>query len=133
VDTDAAARAWIEAWDRAWRAKNPAPLAGVYAEDAVFRSHPFREPQSPLVYARGAFEEEGAELELWWNDPVVSGDRAFVEWWATLTENDEPVTLAGASVLRFGADGRVVDQHDYWASAPGHIVPWDSWRFTSEE
>jgi ketosteroid isomerase-like protein len=130
VDTAAAARAWIDAWDRAWRAKDPAPLAGVYAENAVFRSHPFREPQSPLVYARGAFDEEGEELELWWNEPHVSGERATVEWWATLTENDGPVTLAGASLLRFDADGRVIDQHDYWASAPGHIPPWDGWLAT---
>jgi ketosteroid isomerase-like protein len=132
VETEAAARAWIDAWDRAWRAKDPAPLAAVYAENVVFRSHPFREPHSPLVYARGAFEEEGEELELWWNEPLVSGDRAVVEWWATLTENDEPVTLAGASVLTFAADGRVVDQHDYWASAPDHTPPWHGWTRSAE-
>ena len=127
MDIATAARRWIDAWDRAWRAQDPAPLAAVYADDVVFRSHPFRDPQSPLVYARGAFAQEGEELEVWWNEPVVDDDRAVVEWWATLSENDEPVTLAGASVLTFGADGRVVDQHDYWASSPGHSRPWAGW------
>jgi len=131
MDAEAAARAWIDAWDRAWRAKDPAPLAAVYAENVVFRSHPFREPQSPLVYARGAFDEEGEELELWWNDPIVAGERAVVEWWATLTENGEPVTLAGASVLTFRENGQVVDQHDYWAGADRHVAPWNGWAVSS--
>jgi SnoaL-like domain len=131
MDVEAAARAWIDAWDRAWHAKNPAPLAAVYAENVVFRSHPFREPQSPLVYARSAFDEEGDELDLWWNEPIAVGERAVVEWWATLSENGEPVTLAGASVLTFQGDGRVIDQHDYWAIAPGHARPWPEWAVSA--
>jgi hypothetical protein len=127
MDVEAAARAWIDTWDRAWRTKDANALSPVYADDVVFRSHPFREPQSPVEYARGAFEEEGEELELWWGDPLVSDDRAAVEWWATLKENGEPVTIAGTSLLRFGADGRVVDQHDYWALSPGRTAPWRGW------
>jgi len=132
VDAVTAARAWIEAWDRAWRAKDAAALGSVYADDVVFRSHPFREPQSPLEYARGAFEEEGEELELWWGEPLVSENRAAVEWWAALTEDGKPVTLAGTSLLQFGADGRVVDQHDYWAMTPGRTAPWEGWGSSSE-
>jgi hypothetical protein len=30
-------------------------------------------------------------------------------------------TLAGVSLLRFGGDGRVVEQRDVWAAAPGRI------------
>jgi ketosteroid isomerase-like protein len=127
VDTEAAVRAWIKAWDDAWRAKDATPLAAVYADDAVFRSHPFRDPQPPLEYARGAFAEEGEELELWWSEPLVSGDRAAVEYWAVLTENNELVSLAGIATLRFGADGRVAEQHDYWASTPGRTPPWPEW------
>ena len=133
LNADAAARAWIAAWDRAWRSKDPAPLADVYADDVEFRSHPFRAPQSPLVYARGAFDEEGEELELWWNEPVVDGNRAVVEWWTTLTERDAPVTLTGASVLTFRDDGRVAEQHDYWASADAHVQPWDGWQLPSAD
>jgi ketosteroid isomerase-like protein len=131
MDSQAAVRAWIDAWDKAWRAKDAAPLAAVYADDAVFRSHPFRATQSPLDYARGAFEEEGEELELWWGEPLVSGNRAAVEYWAVLRENDELVSLAGVATLHFGADGRVAEQHDYWASMPGRTPPWPDWAATS--
>jgi hypothetical protein len=131
VDAEAAARAWIGAWNRAWRAKDPDALAYVYSEEVVFRSHPFRDPQAPLDYARGVFADEGMELDLWWGDPIVDGDRAAVEWWAVLTESGELVTLAGTSILTFGANGLVVDQHDYWASSPGRVEPWPGWATSS--
>jgi SnoaL-like domain len=127
MDVEASARAWIDAWSRSWHAKDPELLAPVYASDAVFRSHPFRAPQPPLEYARGAYAEEEGEPEVWMGEPVVSGDRAVVEWWAVVVENGETVSLAGASVLRFGEDGRVVDQHDYWGRAPGRAPPWEAW------
>jgi len=127
MDSGAAARAWIEAWDRAWRALDPAPLEAVYTPDAVHRSHPFREPQHPLDYARWAFAEEEGEPDLWWGDPLVVGDRAAVEWWAVVVENGEPTSLAGTSWLRFGPDGRVFEQHDYWGTTPERTEPWPGW------
>jgi hypothetical protein len=127
VDAEAAARAWIDAWDRAWRTKDETTLAPCYTENAIFRSHPDREPQSPVAYARGAFADEGDDLELWWGQPLVAGDRAAVEWWAALTESGEEVTLAGTSWLRFAPDGRVAEQHDYWTITPGRAAPWKDW------
>jgi hypothetical protein len=127
MDAEASARAWSDAWQRSWRAKDPELLAPVYSPDAVFRSHPFRAPQRPLDYARWAYSEEEGEAEVWMGEPLVSGDRAVVEWWAVVIENGEQVSLAGASVLRFGDDGRVVEQHDYWGTAPGRTPPWDGW------
>ena len=97
MDAQAAAGAWVDAWDRAWRAKDESALEPVYAEDAVHRSHPDREPHSPIEYARSAFADEGDDLELSWGEPLVAGNRAAVEWWAALTESGELVTLAGTS------------------------------------
>jgi hypothetical protein len=37
------------------------------------------------------------------------------------------VTLAGVSVLRFDADGRVVDQRDYWSQETGARQPPEDW------
>jgi hypothetical protein len=127
VNTEANARAWIEAWTTSWREMDAELLAPVYAEDAVFRSHPFREPQPPLEYARWAYDEEEGEPEIWMGEPLVYGDRAVVEWWAVVIENGELVSLAGASFLRFDAEGRVAEQHDYWDTAPGRTPPWDEW------
>ena len=100
----------------------------MYAEDAVFRSHPFRDPQPPLEYARWAYAEEEGKPEVWFGEPIVARDgRAAVEWWAVVVENGEQVSLAGTSILRFDDDGRVIDQHDYWGTAPGRTPPWEGW------
>jgi hypothetical protein len=56
---------------------------------------------------------------VWFGEPTVAGDRATVEWWAVSTSGGEEETLAGVSLLRFGEDGLVVDQRDYWHSKPG--------------
>jgi hypothetical protein len=77
-------------------------------------------------YVRQAFAEE-ERPRVWVGQPVVGGDRAAIEWWAAVTENGVEVTLAGTSVLRFDADGRVVEQRDTWNQAEGRREPPDGW------
>ena len=105
-------------------------MAARYAPNAVFRSHPFREPYLGTVgartYARTALEGED-EIDAWFGDPVVAGERAAVEYWATLLEDGERVTIAGASILRFDAQGLVVEHRDYWTLEPGTHPPPHGW------
>jgi hypothetical protein len=131
VEAEAAARAWIDAWTRAWRALDADLLAPVYMPETVHRSHPFRDPGNPVDYARWALAEEEGEPEVWMGDPIVAGDRAAIEWWAVVVENDKEVSLAGTSILRFNSDGRVVEQSDYWGSADGRTPPWEGWADAS--
>jgi len=43
-----------------------------------------------------------------------------VDWWAVMTAPDgSEESIAGTSLLRFGRDGRVVEQRDVWATEPG--------------
>jgi ketosteroid isomerase-like protein len=119
VDVAGAARAWIEAWSRAWPAADADALAGCYADDAIFYSHPFRPRQGWREYADWAFVDQ-AEAECRFGEPVVDGDRAAVDWWGVITSKDGSIeTVAGTSLLRFARDGRVVEQRDAWASEPG--------------
>jgi hypothetical protein len=114
-----AARAWVEAWELGWRTHDVEPIAGRYAEGAVFRSHPFREPEDPGAYVERVLAEEEAEPEIWFGEPIVSGDRAAVEYWAILRVEGKEQTLAGTTLLRFDADGLVVEHRDYWAIEAG--------------
>lgn len=127
MDTDAAARAWADGWTRAWRALDADLLEPLYRPDTVQRSHPFREPGHPLDYARWALAEEEGEPEVWMADPIVSGDRAAIEWWAVIVENGKQISLAGTSIVRFGDDGRAVEQTDYWGQADGRVAPFPGW------
>jgi hypothetical protein len=133
MDTEAAARAWADAWTRAWRALDAELLERLYRPDTIHRSHPFREPGNPIDYARSALAEEEGEPEVWMADPLVSGDRAAIEWWAVIVENGKQISLAGTSVVRFGEDGRAVEQIDYWGQADGRVAPFEGWGQTTSE
>ena len=117
MDPRQAAERWRETWERCWRAHEADEIVALYAEGANFRSHPFRDAQAPrdyIVPTLGA--EESAECEF--REPIVSGDRAAVEWQAeTKLKDGGTEKLAGVSLLRFDADGLVVEQRDFWARA----------------
>lgn len=136
VDVAAAARRWAEVWTRCWPAQDPEPIVALYAEGAKYRALAFREPDLGLSgvhrYLTENFEvEEG--VECWFGEPLVDGNRATVEWWASWTENGEPVTLAGATVLRFDDDGQVVDHRDYWNQQARRSPPYAGWRAGADQ
>ena len=55
-----AAERWAEAYERAWRAGDGEAAAALYAEDCVFRSHPFRELEDARAYMRRVVPEAEA-------------------------------------------------------------------------
>jgi hypothetical protein len=126
VDTEQAARRWAETWAAAWPRKDAAPIAALYADDAPYRALAFREPDSASDYLLRTFSEE-SDITCRFGEPVVSGDRAAVEWWASWIEEGQSITLAGGTMLRFDDDGKVVDHRDYWNQAEGRIDPYPGW------
>ncbi len=118
---------WADSYEANWEAGDADAAAALYADGCVFRSAPFREPEAPLEYTRRVFPEARAE-DVRFGEPVGEGDRASVEWWATLVlEDGEEQTLAGCSMLRFGDDGLVVEARDYWHLEPGRQEPPPGW------
>jgi len=123
MDAEAAARAWVEGWTKGWEQGDADAIGALYAEDAVFRSHPFRDPErSARDYALRSFADEDL-VECRFGEPVVAGDRAAVEYWAILRTENGDEALAGVAVVLFGPDGRVVEQRDYWSMQPGRREP----------
>ena len=118
MTTEEAARRWIHVWEHAWPLGDVEAVAALYAPDALFYSHPFRERQRPREYAEAVFGEQ-REAMCRFGPALVSGDRAAVDWWAIITATDGSVeTVAGTSLLRFDAGGLVVEQRDAWAGVP---------------
>ncbi len=127
MNTAELAERWRSTWERAWPAKNGAAIAALYAGDAIYRSHPFRAPERS---ARDYVEREFAleeRIECRFGEPLVTGARAAIEWWASYDEGGEEVTLGGVTVLRFGDDGLVTQHTDYWAEASGRAGPFAGW------
>jgi SnoaL-like protein len=130
MDAQTAARRWAETWTRAWPAGDTDAIAALYADAASYRALAFRAPDLGLAGVRGYLDENFAvesEIECWFGEPLVSGDRAAVEWWGTWVEDGRRLTLAGATVLRFDGDGQVVDHRDYWNEVDGREPPYPGW------
>ena len=125
-----AARRWADVWRSAWESKDTDAIVGLYAADARHWSAPFREPRlgqaGVRAYVQRSFDEED-EVRAWFGEPVVGGQQAAVPWWATMIENGRQITLAGTSLIRFDADGKVLSQWDSWNQADGRIEPPPGW------
>ena len=127
MDTATAVRRWVDGWLRAWPVEDVEGVASLYEEDAPYRSHPFRDPETARTYAERAFGEEEL-VEARFGEPVVDGERAAVEYWAVLRSREgTELTLAGMVHLRFGADGRVAEHREYWDLEEGRRAPPPGW------
>src|SRR6266516_4097566 len=112
VDTREAAQRWAAVWERGWREHDAAAITALYAEGAFWQQHPFHEPE-PDYLARVFAEEESAQCRF--GTPIVDGDQAAVPWSAqTRLADGGTEDLAGVSLLRFRADGLVVEERDFW-------------------
>jgi hypothetical protein len=126
LDAEQAARRWAETWAAAWPRRDVDAIAALYVDEAAYRALAFREPDTPSGYLQRTFAEE-SDITCRFGEPVVSGQRAAVEWWGSWDEDGQPITLAGVTVLRFDDDGQVVDHRDYWNQSAGRIEPYAGW------
>jgi hypothetical protein len=109
MDAKTAAQRWADTWSRAWLQRDAEAIATLYANTAVYRSLAFREPGLGLAGVRRYLHQQfpvEENIECWFGQPVVSGDRAAVEWWGSWTEQGPELTYAGVTVLRFDGQAR---------------------------
>ena len=122
--------AWLAAYACAWRAGDADAVTELFTEDAVYHSSPFREPHVGreairAYWARATAAQE--QVEIRFGEPVVAVHRVAVEWWATMREAGEEVTLPGCLVLRFAPDGRCEELRESWVLQSGHHAPPPGW------
>jgi uncharacterized protein (TIGR02246 family) len=111
------AATWIERYAAAWRGRDAAAAASLFALDATYVSDPF----GSGLHGREAIVEYWAQatanqekLDLRMGAPIVDGDRAAVEWRASFRRAGAAVALAACLMLRFDADGRCLELREYW-------------------
>ena len=123
-------RAWVEEYGRAWREKDAGAVVELFTEDAEYRSSPFREPNVGSdgihdYWTRATSTQEDADVRM--GTPIVAGDRVVVEWWTTMRDGGEVITLPGCLLLRFAPDGRCAALREYWHVEPGLHEPHPGW------
>jgi hypothetical protein len=126
MDVEVAARRWAEVLRAAWPAGEVGAFAALYADTARFRQ-PFRDPEPAAEHMRKALSLGAPRPEVWVGEPLVGGDCAAVEWWAVIVIDGEPRAFAATAWLRFDADGRVTEEHDYVQASPERTEPWPGW------
>ncbi len=121
---------WIEEYRRAWEDADGDAVTALFTEGASYRSHPFREPhlghEGIREYWRCATATQ-SEVRVMMGRPSVDGNRVAVEWWSTMNDEGEEVTLPGCLLLRFAEDGRCEDLREYWVVEPGRRAPFPGW------
>jgi hypothetical protein len=121
---------WIRNYSKAWLKKDAKSIAALFAEDAMYHSHPFRlvnqGRKSILDYTLGALDV-GEVYEVRFGKPVVEGSKAAVEYWTTMKEKLNDVTLAGCIMLHFAKNGLCKELHDYWVLQTGKLQTPPNW------
>ena len=123
-------RDWLDAYARAWEERDPAAAVALFTEDAVYRSHPFRQPSARRDGVEAYWEQATAgqrNIHVRFGEPIVAGEHVAAEWWTTMVEMGEDVTIAGCLILRFAPDGRCQELREYWHLEPSRRTPHDGW------
>jgi hypothetical protein len=121
---------WVEAYRQAWVEMDPEAAADLFTDDATYRSFIFDEPHVGRDGVRSYWSEvtaTQAEVQVTMGRPTVDGPRAAVEFWTTMENSGEEVTLVGCLLLIFDDDGRCRSLNEYYEFAEGRRDPPDDW------
>ena len=121
---------WLEAYRRAWVARDPEAAAALFTDDATYGEQPY---QAAFLGRKGVREYWARvtatqdKVEIKYGTPITVGNRTAVEWWTTLTNGGVPITLAGAFILTFDGSGLCRTLREYWQFTEGTKSPLAGW------
>jgi uncharacterized protein (TIGR02246 family) len=115
-------QAWLDRYVAAWRANDPASVAALFSDDAVYGYRPW-DSSEHTVRGRDAIAaswlEEPDEPATWdasYRPYAVDGDRAVAVGWSryAATAEEPERTYHNAYLLRFDSDGRCAEFHEFY-------------------
>jgi hypothetical protein len=110
---------WIQAYERAWRTPGTEPLAGLFAEEASYRTAPFEKPFAGLgaiaEFWDGERESPDEEFEMTWELVAVEADTAVAR--IEVAYADPPQQYRDLWVIRLGQDG-LCQEFEEWPFWP---------------
>ncbi len=121
---------WIRRYVRAWETGDEDLLSSLFTEEATYRSGPFRDALTGQAEIRRYWRDSAggqSDVHVRIGAPYIDGARVAVEWWATMLDDGETLTLPGCLHLRFAEDGRCVALREYWHAEPGRHEPFPEW------
>ena len=108
---------WMEAYRRAWVSNDPAEVADLFTEDAVYVIDAFAKPwvgRDEIVHRWTAGISQQVDLE--WEIQALDGDVAVVHWVVVTRNAGDPVRVQydGVVVLHFAGDGRCRELREWY-------------------
>jgi ketosteroid isomerase-like protein len=100
---------WIDRYAAAWRSNDAQSVGDLFAENAVYYTHPFRDPWRGRDEIVRNWTSEPDAPDAWearYEALAVNGDIGVVNGWTKYREGDE---YANAYVIRFAPDGRATE------------------------
>jgi SnoaL-like domain len=117
---------WLTHYRRAWETADDQAVAGLFAENATYRSNPFRDPHHGRAaiaeYWRTATRTQ-TNVKVRFGRPFIDGDRVAVEWWTEMEDEGTPILLVGALILQFQSDGLCRALREYYNLETGIAAP----------
>lgn len=111
----AAVRAWVEGYRRAWERNDPRAIGALFTDDATYAATPFREPvrgREAIVEDWLASRDEPGETTFHWETVAIDGDVAVVRGHTTYA--DPPTEYRTIWTLHLTADGRCTAFAEWW-------------------
>lgn len=121
---------WLDRYRKAWIDRDAVAAGDLFTEDAVYREQPFEAPfvgRDAIRRYWSRVTEKQSAVELRYGTPVSVGNRLAVEWWATLSNDGSPLTLAGSFMLVFAESGQCRELREYWVVAASRAEPPAGW------
>lgn len=120
---------WAEEYRQAWEQADPEAAASLFTETARYTSLIFEDAHVgregiERYWAEVTAEQSSVSVRM--GTPVVSGDKAIVEFWTTMSVGGSPMSLAGCLILEF-EDGMCRSLREYWNIADRTLLPSSSW------
>jgi len=125
---------WADAYARAWEQADADAVAELFTPDASYRSSIFDEPHSGTDAIRAYWERatsSQSNVRVWMGDPLVDGDRAALEWWTVMKDDEDDVTLPGCLLLDFDGE-RCARLSEYWHLEQAAVQPHEGWGLLTE-
>ena len=122
---------WIESYRQAWENADADAAAGLFTENATYRSNPFRPPHrggdAIRAYWTSATESQ-SKVKVTMGRPVTDGRKVVVEWWTEMDDDGSPLTLPGALILDFNEQGLCTALREYYNLLEGErMAPPSEW------
>jgi uncharacterized protein (TIGR02246 family) len=117
-------QAWIEAYVRAWETNDPQGIGDLFAEDARYYTHPFRDPWTGREAITRHWTEHPDPPGSWKADyraVAVTGNTGVVRGKTSYFKKDGSIETEFANIYEFDDEGRVTEFTEWFmeSNPPG--------------